>query len=207
MKDVYKHNKEVFMEITVKNIADYLNRRSSEFLRALSLGTLEVSNDIVKVSVMKDSIVHGRKTDKTNYLNMRYCIGKMDEKKSGEYYVFEVSKKFKISSVVNPVEMIEFLSCRRTKDEIIEHIIAFSGIRVFVYEPIETALLGWRMLVRTVPCDEVFELEDEIVRRRHNVRRIENMMKSLTDELNSEKQKINGAIGRLVRLTRRKATN
>lgn len=209
MKNIYAHNKEIFMKITVKDIADYLNRRSSEFTRTLCLGALEVDNRIAMVSVIEDTIriSRERKTGKTNFLNMRYCIGKPDEKNPGEYYVFEVSKKLEISCVVNPVDMIEFLSCKRTKDEIIEHIIALSGIRVFIYEPIAPALLRWKMLVRTVPCDEVFDLEDEIVRRQHRIARIENELNRLTDELKDERAERNKAVDRLTVLTRRKVTN
>lgn len=192
------------MGITVKNIADYLNRRPAEFLQALNIGALEVCKDIIKVSVIKDGITRERKTGKTNYLNMRYCIGKQDEKKPGEYYVFEVSKKFKISVVLNPVEMIEFLSCRRTKDEIIEHIITLSGIRVFIYEPNGTPFMKRKMLVRTVVCDEVFEVEDEIVRRNRNILSIEAEMDKLAGKLKDEKEKMNEAVARHIRLTRRK---
>jgi hypothetical protein len=204
MKDIYEHNKEVFMGITVKNIADYLNRRPAEFLQASNLGALEVCKDIIKVSVIKDGITRERKTGKTNYLNMRYCIGKQDEKKPGEYYVFEVSKKFKISVAVNPVEMIEFLSCKRTRDEIIEHIITLSGIRVFIYEPNGTPFLRRKMLVRTVACDEVFDVEDEIVRRNRNILGIEAEMDKLAGKLKDEKEKRNEAVARHIRLTRRK---
>lgn len=206
MKDIYEHNKEVFMGITVKNIADYLNRRSPEFLQVSNLGALEVCKDIIKVSVIKNNITHGRKTDKINYLNMRYCIGKPDEKKFGEYYVFEVSKKFKINAVLNPVEMIEFLSCKRTKDEIIEHIISLSGIRVFIYEPLGPPFLRRKMLVRTVVCDEVFDVEKEIVLRNHNILSIEAEINKLSSKLKDEKVKMREAQARHTMLTKRKVT-
>lgn len=206
MKDIYEHNKEVFMGITVKNIADYLNRRSSEFLHTSYLGTLEVDNRVVKVSVIKNSITHGRKTDKTNFLNMRYCIGKQDEEKPEEYYVFEVSKKFKISVMVEPMEMIEFLSCKRTRDEIIEHIISLSGIRVFIYEPFGIPFMRWKMLVRTVVCDEVFDIEKEIVLRSHNILSIEAEIDKLSDKLKDEKVKMREAQARHTMLTKRKVT-
>lgn len=205
MKNIYAHNKEVFAEITVKDIADYLNRRSSEFLGTLRLGILDAGS-AVKVSVIEGAITQ-RKTGETNFLNTRCCIGKPDKKRPGEYYVFGVGEKFKISGALDPAEMVEFLSCKRTKDEIIEHIITLSSIRLFIYEPLAPALMRRKMLVRTVPCDEVFYLEDEIVRRQRRMIRIEKELNRLTDELKDERAKRDEAAERLTELTKWKAVN